>query len=109
VVGVLAGLPLVLCLFRPGLAVSMIVFGATGMAATACVIQINTVVTLHIADDQRAHVSGLLSAVLLTAQGLGAVGAGVAADWIGPFAAVALAGMVGMFAAIPVALAWRRR
>lgn len=108
-VGVLAGLPLVLCLFRPGLVPSLIVFGATGMAATACVIQISTVVTLHVADAQRAHVSGWLSAVLLTTQGLGALVAGVLADWIGPFAAVAVAGVAGTIAAVPVALAWRRR
>jgi len=108
VVAVLAGLPLVLCLFRPGLPVSMLVFAATGMAATACLIQTNTVVTLHVADKHRGHVSGWLSAVLLTAQGLGALAAGVLADWIGPFATVATAGAAGMVATIPVARAWRR-
>jgi MFS family permease len=105
---VVAGLPLVLCLFRPGLVLSMILFGATGMIVTAYLIQVGNVFVHRVPDDQRAHASGLLSAGLLTSQGLGALGSGLLADWVGPVAAVATAGAAGSLAAVPVALSWRR-
>lgn len=106
---VLGGLPLVLCLFRPGLGVSMILFAATGVAATACIIEANATYTLRVPDEQRAAASGLFSTGLLTSQGLGALGAGVLADWIGPVTTVAAAGAAGAIIAVPVAVTWMRR
>ena len=103
---VLAGIPLVLCLLHPGLLASMILFAMTGMLVTAAVIQCNIVYTLRLPDDQRAQGSGLFSSGLLTAQGLGALGAGVLADWIGPVPALAVAGAVGVLLAVPIAVAW---
>jgi MFS family permease len=106
---VLAGVPLVLCLLRPGLLVSMALFAVMGGLVTACIIQAVAAFTLAVPAGQRSQASGLISSGLLTAQGLGALGAGLLADWIGPVATVATAGALGTIAAIPVAQAWRQR
>jgi MFS family permease len=105
---VLAGVPLIFCLLRPGMFVSMALFAVMGGLVTACIIQAVATFTLAVPASQRSQASGLISSGLLTAQGLGALGAGLLADWIGPVAAVATAGALGTIAAIPVALTWRQ-
>jgi MFS family permease len=105
---VLGGLPLVLCLFQPGLLVAMILFAGTGMAATACIIETNALYTLRAPDTNRAAAAGLFSAGLLSSQGLGALGAGLLAEWIGPVAAVVVAGALGAVLAVPIAITWTR-
>lgn len=106
--GVLAGIPLILSLVHPSVVVSMVLFGAMGMCVTAYLIQANAVFTLRLPEGQRAHGAGLFSSGLLTTQGIGALGAGVLADWIGPITTVAVAGAAGALVAIPVALTWKQ-
>jgi MFS family permease len=108
VLGVLAGLPLILCLLRPGLVGSMVLFAVMGMLVTAYLIQAVAAFTLRVPVEQRAQGSGLISSGLLTAQGLGALGAGLLADWIGPIAAMVAAGVAGTIVAVPIAATWRR-
>jgi MFS family permease len=108
VLGILAGVPLVCCVLRPGLVASMVLFAISGAFATAYNIQGVASFTRRLPDAQRAQGSGLLSSGLITVQGLGALVAGVFADLIGPAHTVALAGLTGAVVAVPIAVAWRR-
>ncbi|MCE7011800.1 MFS transporter [Kibdelosporangium philippinense] len=108
VLGVLAGLPLVLCVLHPGLITSMALFALSGMFATAYNIQGTASFVRRLPDAQRAQGSGLLSSGLITVQGLGALAAGALADQIGPAHTIALAGFVGAIVAIPIAVGWSR-
>ncbi|KAA2267209.1 MFS transporter [Solihabitans fulvus] len=106
--GVAAGLPLALCVLRPGLIASMVLFALSGMAATAYNIQGTASFVRRLPDEQRAQGAGLLSTGLITVQGLGALVAGALADRIGPAHTIALAGMTGAVVAVPIALGWSR-
>lgn len=108
VLGVLAGLPLALCVLKPGLAVSMVLFALSGMLATGYNIQGTVSFVRRLPDGQRAQGSGLQSSGLITVQGLGALAAGSVADLIGAANAVAAAGIVGALTAVPVAVSWAR-
>ena len=106
--GILAGVPLIACVFRPPLAVSMVLFALSGALSTAYTIQGVATFMTRVPDTQRAQASGLLSSGLLTVQGIGALVAGVVADALSPSRAVALAGGAGAAAATLIAVAWRR-
>ncbi|SDY05717.1 Predicted arabinose efflux permease, MFS family [Amycolatopsis xylanica] len=108
VLGVLAGVPLVFCLLAPGLAVSMLLFACSGLFATAYNIQGTASFVRRLPDERRAQGAGLLSSGLITVQGLGALGAGLLADQLGPAPAVALAGAAGAVVAVPIAVGWSR-
>jgi predicted MFS family arabinose efflux permease len=108
VLGILAGVPLVFCVLKPGLIVSMVLFGLSGLFATAYNIQGTASFVRRLPDAQRAQGSGLLSSGLTTVQGLGALVAGIIADRIGPAHTVALAGLVGALVAVPIAVGWSR-
>ncbi|MFD8500416.1 MFS transporter [Amycolatopsis sp. NPDC059657] len=108
VLGVLAGVPLIFCVFKPGLAVSMLLFACSGMFATAYNIQGTASFVRRLPDERRAQGAGLLSSGLITVQGLGALVAGLLADQLGPAPAVALAGAAGAVVAVPIAVGWSR-
>lgn len=106
--GITAGLPLAACVLHPPLVVAMMLFGASGAAATAYTIGGVAEFTRRLPENQRAQASGLLSAGLLTGQGVGALLAGFLTDRFGPATTVGLAGVVGSACAIPIARAWAR-
>jgi MFS family permease len=108
ILGVLAGIPLVLCVLRPGLITSMVLFAVSGMLATGYNIQGTALFTRGLPEAQRAQGAGLLSSGLITVQGLGALAAGVLADLIGPTDTIAVAGAVGTLVAVPIAVGWNR-
>ncbi|WP_424186684.1 MFS transporter [Actinokineospora sp. G85] len=106
--GVGAGLPLVLCATQPGVVVTMVLFGVSGMLATGYNIMGTVTFVRRVPDGQRAQASGLNSTGLITVQGLGATAAGVLADVIGPAHAIAAFGAAGALVAAPLAWAWHR-
>ena len=108
VLGILAGVPLILCLLWPGLVTGMVFFALSGLLATGYNIQGTVNFVRRLPNNQRAQGSGLNSAGLITVQGLGALLAGLLADAIGPAHAIAVAGAAGALVAIPIALAWNR-
>ena len=108
VLGIAAGLPLIVCAFHPTLALSMALFAASGAFATAYNIQGTASFVRRVPDRQRAQASGLLASGLITVQGLGALLGGVLAGAVGPAHATAIAGAAGAAAAIPIAIAWSR-
>jgi MFS family permease len=104
--GILAGIPLVFCLLRPDLAVSMILFALTGAFSTAYTLQCAATATRLLPDSGRAQGIGLLATAALTAQGIGALLAGALADLAGASMAVAISGGAGVLIGIPIARAW---
>ncbi|WP_092529198.1 MFS transporter [Amycolatopsis arida] len=106
--GIAAGVPLVLCVLRPGLAPAIVLFALSGMLATGYNIQGTVSFVRRLPDDQRAQGCGLNSSGLITVQGLGALAAGVLADLVGPAHAIAVAGAAGALVAVPIAVAWSR-
>jgi MFS family permease len=57
----------------------------------------------------QARAFGLAQSWLLAAQGLGILAGGALAQWVGPQAAVALAGLLGLVLAAALATGWTRR
>ncbi|HEX3784221.1 MAG TPA: MFS transporter [Pseudonocardiaceae bacterium] len=108
VLGILAGLPLLVCALRPGLIGSMACFAVSGMLATAYNIQGTASFVRRLPDNSRAQGSGLLTAGLITVQGIGALLAGLLTEWIGPAHTIAVAGGLGALVAVPIAMAWGR-
>lgn len=106
--GVLAGIPLVFCLLRPDLTISMILFALTGAFSTAYTLQCAATATRLLPDSRRAEGIGLLATAALTAQGIGALLAGALADLAGASMAVAIAGGAGVLIGIPLTRAWRQ-
>jgi predicted MFS family arabinose efflux permease len=108
VLGILAGIPLVLSALWPGLVTGMVFFALSGLLATGYNIQGTVNFVRRLPNSQRAQGSGLNSAGLITVQGLGALAAGLLADAIGPAHAIAVAGGAGALVAVPIALGWNR-
>lgn len=106
--GIMAGIPLVLCVFGPSLSISMVLFAFTGAFSTAYTLQCAATSARLLPNAGRAQGIGLLATAALTAQGIGALLAGTAADVVGASNAVALAGGLGVLAAVPLARAWSR-
>ncbi|MDQ7805764.1 MFS transporter [Amycolatopsis sp. A133] len=106
--GIAAGLPLVLFLFRPGLVVSVVLLAASGLLATGYNIQGTVSFMRRVPDEHRAQCAGVNSAGLITVQGVGAAAAGVLADVLSPAHTIAAAGAAGAVVAVPIARAWRR-
>lgn len=104
----LTGVPLVLCLLRPGLLVSAVLFGISGALAICYQIQAGARFVQLVPGEMRAQGMGVMSTGLLTVQGLGILAGGVVAGYTGPSLAVALAGMAGILAGVRPAWLWTR-
>jgi hypothetical protein len=106
--GIAAGLPLVLFVFRPGLVVSVVLLAISGLLATGYNIQGTVSFMRRVPDEHRAQCAGVNSAGLITVQGVGAAAAGVLAEVVSPAHTIAVAGAAGAAVAVPIARAWRR-
>lgn len=101
---VLPGLALTVCFLHVPLAVSWALWALSGLFA-AYYVQASVVLVRHIPPARRGQVMGLVSAALLTCQGLGVLAAGAVAELVGVVDAVAWAGTVGTVMAL--VLLWR--
>lgn len=106
--GIAAGLPLVLFVFRPGLVASVLLLAASGLLATGYNITGTVSFMRRVPDEHRAQCAGVNSAGLITVQGVGAAAAGALADVLSPALTIAVAGAAGAAVAVPIARAWRR-
>jgi predicted MFS family arabinose efflux permease len=93
-----AGLPLVACVWHPGLALTAVLWGLSGMC-TAYQIDASASFMIAIPHGYRAQAAGLYNSCLIGAQGAGVVLFGVVADYVSISTAVALAGGLGAIAA----------
>jgi predicted MFS family arabinose efflux permease len=88
-----------------GALVLLALAGATG----AYVITVSATFITWVPNDIRGSAGGLYRTGLRVAQGVGVGIGGLVAQWLGSAdTTIALAGVVGLLLAVPVALAWRR-
>jgi MFS family permease len=104
----LAGVPLALCVLKPGLVVSAVLFALSGALATAYHMQIGASFVQFVPTASKARGLGVMSSGLITVQGLGALAGGALSDAVGPPRAVAIAGAAGILLGISPALTWAR-
>jgi Major Facilitator Superfamily len=97
--------PLTLCAFQPGLLVTFGLWAAAG-AASAYHMAASAAFVLTVPDHGRGQAFGLAVTALKLAQGLGVLGAGVAAEHTTPGQVLAIAGLLGMLVAATAGRAW---
>jgi predicted MFS family arabinose efflux permease len=106
VLPVAACLPLVLCFAHLPATLVVALFMLSGMASSYQVTASTTFVR-SVQDDRRGQAFGLAVTALKVSQGVGVALAGVVADVLPANTVVALAGVVGVFAATAVGWRWR--
>ena len=99
--------PLVLCALRPGLAVTAVLWAASGFAS-AYHLAASAAFVRAVPDAGRGQAFGLAVTALRVCQGGGIVLAGLAAERALPSTVVAWCGALGVLAALAAARAWRR-
>ncbi len=104
---VLACVPLVASAFGPGLMATAALWALSGVFSSFQ-IPANAAFMQAVPDAQRGQVFGLAVTALGTAQGVGIVLGGLAAELWSPATVVAGAGALGVIAATMAALAWSR-
>jgi predicted MFS family arabinose efflux permease len=102
-----AGLPLVVCWARPGILVSILLWGISG-AATAYQIQVVAEYVRAVPDNRRAQAVGVAASGLLAAQGIGILLGGVVASRFGAASAIGVAGAVAAGLAVWLTVLWTR-
>ncbi|WP_433558874.1 MFS transporter [Pseudonocardia xinjiangensis] len=110
-VGVLAvgaGLPLILCLFRPPLPLTLLLWGVSGMLSTAYLLQTQASFVRATPTVGRGRAIGVAASGIIAAQGAAVLIGGFLADTWDPSTAIAVAGSVGAVLALGVAVAWHR-
>ncbi|MDQ6650970.1 MAG: MFS transporter [Actinomycetota bacterium] len=101
----LSALPLLACITRPSLPVTLSLFAVAG-AGGAYQITANTAFSLGVPPAARARAFGLAVSGIQVAQGLGIGLAGAAAVVLPPSTVIALAGVAGLAAVGALALRW---
>ncbi|WP_040456717.1 MFS transporter [Kribbella catacumbae] len=104
---VAACVPLVFCALKPGLAVTVVLWGLSGLAS-AYHLPASASFVQAVPDHQRGQAFGVASTALRTSQGLGILLAGLLAERFTPSTALALMGAAGALVAIAAGAAWRR-
>jgi predicted MFS family arabinose efflux permease len=105
---VASAVPVALCLFRPGLLASLMLFVLAGAFGTIVVMQTTTALTTRLPDARRGQVIGMGNAGLTTATGVSPLLAGILTDRTSAAQAVGWFGLVGTVAALALALTWQR-
>jgi MFS family permease len=103
-----SGIPLLGCAMGPGLGVSIALCAASGALSSAYLILAQAAVVDLVPDHRRGRVMGQIAASLYSAQGLTIFAGGLAAEAVGPFRAVAGAGLLGTVLVLCVGAWWRR-
>jgi predicted MFS family arabinose efflux permease len=98
---------LLLCLARPDLTVSLVIFAISGVLGIYQ-IAANTEFVVAVPPGRRAQAFGIANTGLIVGQGATFVLAGAAAQALSPSTVVAIAGAMGAVAGIPLIVAWQR-
>jgi len=110
-VGVLAvgaGLPLMACIFRPGIPLTLVLWGISGMLATAYLLQTQASFVRATPDIGRGRAIGVAASGIIAAQGAAVFLGGLLADMWSPATAVAMSGAAGALLSLGGAVAWQR-
>ena len=108
VLAVAAGLPLVLCLLRPGVLITLVLWAVSGMLSTAYLLQTQASFVRATPDAGRGRAIGVAASGIIAAQGAAVLVGGVLADVWDPATAVAVAGGIGALLSLCGAVAWHR-
>ncbi len=103
----LAGVPLIICILKPGAAASFALLAAGGIFS-AFQVQASTTFMRLVPDHHRGHAFGLAQSGLIAVQGLGIAAFGLLADHLGAPRTIALAGSIGVALAVVFGVAWER-
>ncbi|HEX8626644.1 MAG TPA: MFS transporter [Catenuloplanes sp.] len=109
-VGVLAccaGLPLVLCAFRPTIGITIALWALSGMLSTAYLLQTQVSFVRATPASERGRAVGVAASGIIAAQGVAVLIGGWLADLWEPATAVAVAGAVGSVLCLGGTVAWR--
>jgi Major Facilitator Superfamily len=98
----LSGVPLMLSALHPSALTVIPLWAISGFLSSYTMLAIAEF-TLAVPDGRRGQTIGLVSAGLLTSQGLGILLAGALAGWLGPAASVAVCAGAGALCAIALA------
>ena len=105
---ILAAAPVAVCLLKPGLVVSIVLFVLAGGFGTIVVMQTTTSMTVMLPDARRGQAIGMSNSGLTTATGVSPLFAGLLADKTDAVQAVGWFGLAGLLVAIPLAVLWQR-
>jgi predicted MFS family arabinose efflux permease len=107
VLAVASAVPVGLCLLRPGLVVSIVLFVVAGAFGTIVVMETTTLLTTRLPAERRGQAIGMSNAGLTTATGVSPLIAGIVADRTSATVAVGWFGLIGAVVALLLGLAWR--
>ncbi|ONI88442.1 hypothetical protein ALI22I_18975 [Saccharothrix sp. ALI-22-I] len=108
VLAVCAGIPLVLCAFRPGLVLTFVLWSLSGAASTSYLLQTQSGFVRATPDADRGRAIGVAASGIVAAQGITVFIGGLMADLWDPAIATAVAGATGALCSLACAVAWRR-
>jgi hypothetical protein len=91
---------------RPGLAVSLVIFGASA-AFGVYQVAANTAFVVRVPAQRRAQAFGIANMGVVVGQGAAYVAAGAAAELVTPAAVIAIAGGLGAVCALALTIRWR--
>ncbi|WP_405057322.1 MFS transporter [Kribbella sp. NBC_01505] len=103
-----AAAPVAICLFRPNLVISIVLFVIAGAFGTIVVMQTTTSMTLRLPDARRGRAIGMSNSGLTTATGVSPLFAGVLSDKTNAATAIGWFGLAGTAAAVLLAFIWHR-
>ena len=104
---VVAGLPLVACALRPDLALTLVLWTATG-ACTSYLVQVITEYTESVPNNRRGQAIAVLTSGMLAVQGIGLFLGGVLSQALATTTTIAACGAFAVVLAAPLALGRRR-
>ncbi|MBW0114896.1 MFS transporter [Pseudonocardia abyssalis] len=104
---VAAGVPLLFVALVPGVPVALLLFGVSGMASTAYVMQAQASFVRATPTAIRGRAIGVAASGIVAGQGVAVLAGGVLADLWTPSTAIAVCGAAGVVVALGGALAWR--
>jgi hypothetical protein len=99
---------LLLCLTRPGLAGSLVIFALSG-ACAAYQLAANAAFVATVPAERRGQAFGLASGGMQVSQGLWFVAAGAAALAVTPAVVIAVSGGLGAIGAVALTASWRHQ
>jgi hypothetical protein len=102
-----SGLPLLICLWHPNLALSCVLFGLSGAAAAYMVVAPPTFIQ-RTPVATRGQAIGLMSSGAIAAQGICLAAGGAIAGSLGPAGALGVAGAATVVIGIAMSLVWLR-
>jgi MFS family permease len=105
---VAAGVPLALCILRPGVPLTLLLWAVSGMLSTAYLLQTQASFVRATPDVGRGRAIGVAASGIIAAQGIAVLVGGLLADASDPATAVAGAGVLGAVLSAGGAVAWHR-